>query len=174
MSGYRDKVLSREELRRVVEELHRQGKTLVFTNGCFDLLHIGHIRYLYDASRLGDVLIVGINSDESVTRLKGPSRPMIPEAERAEMLAALSCVDYVSIFSEDTPDELIKLIRPNVHVKGGDYRPEDLPEAPLVKSLGGRVVIAPLVNGRSTTITITHILERHSDWLNRAPGEKDS
>lgn len=174
MSGYRDKILSREELRRVVEELHRQGKTLVFTNGCFDLLHIGHIRYLYDASRLGDVLIVGINSDESVTRLKGPSRPMIPEAERAEMLAALSCVDYVSIFSEDTPDELIKLIRPNVHVKGGDYRPEDLPEAPLVKSLGGRVVIAPLVNGRSTTITITHILERHSDWLNRAPGEKDS
>lgn len=171
--SYRDKIVTRDQLRELVPSLRRDGAVIVFTNGCFDLLHIGHVRYLYEASRFGDALIVGVNSDQSTQRLKGPSRPLVPEGERAEMLAALTFVAYVSIFEEDTPDELIRIIRPEVHVKGGDYAPEDLPEAPLVRSLGGRVVIAPLVNGRSTTITIARVLERHSSWLRQPEGESE-
>jgi rfaE bifunctional protein nucleotidyltransferase chain/domain len=173
MSDYRSKIISRERLRTLVPQLRGEGKTIVFTNGCFDLLHIGHVRYLYEASGLGDVLIVGVNSDDSTRRLKGPSRPLVSEAERAEMLAALSFVSYVTIFSESTPDELIKIIRPDFHVKGGDYAPEELPEAPLVEQLGGKVVIAPLVDGKSTTITIARILERHSSLLQQRGEEAD-
>jgi rfaE bifunctional protein nucleotidyltransferase chain/domain len=158
-------ILDRSDLPDVVDSLRGDGRRIVFTNGCFDLLHIGHVRYLAEARAQGDVLIVGLNSDASVRRLKGETRPIVPDGERAEMLSALSSVDYVVIFGEDTPDELIRLVRPDVHVKGGEWTADTLPEADLVRSLGGRVFIASQVNGRSTTITIGRIVERHTEWL---------
>ncbi|NLC58304.1 MAG: D-glycero-beta-D-manno-heptose 1-phosphate adenylyltransferase [Armatimonadetes bacterium] len=155
------KIVSWEQLDAIVRRLKAEGKRIVFTNGCFDLLHIGHARYLQQARALGDFLIVGLNSDESVRRLKGPRRPLVPEAERAEMLAALACVDAVALFQEDTPDHLIRLVSPHLHAKGGDYRKEELPEAPLVESLGGEVRILPWVAGRSTTEIVLRVLERY-------------
>lgn len=130
----------------------RQGRRLVFTNGVFDLLHVGHLRLLRAARGLGDLLIVGLNDDDSVRRLgKGPNRPVNPLEDRAELLSALRPVDGVVAFSDDTPSRLIAYLRPEVHVKGGDYREEDLPEAGIVRSYGGEVVIFPTVAGRSTT-----------------------
>ena len=157
------KVLSRLELQQIVHDKKSEGKTVVFTNGCFDILHIGHVRYLQDARAQGNVLVVGVNSDESVSKLKGPERPVVPGYERVEILAALECVDYVTIFNEDTPIDLILTIKPNVHVKGGDYTPEGLPEADAVRSIGGRVVIVPFTSteteGRSTTNLIGKIVK---------------
>ncbi|MDX1934235.1 MAG: D-glycero-beta-D-manno-heptose 1-phosphate adenylyltransferase [Capsulimonadales bacterium] len=148
-------VLNRAAFAERAEELRQQGKRLVFTNGVFDILHVGHVRYLQEARSLGDALFVGVNSDASVKRLKGPERPIHPEDDRAEVLAALACVDSVCIFPEDNPQELLRLVRPSIHAKGGDYRtPDALPETPLVRSLGGDVVILKLVEGRSTTGTI--------------------
>ena len=159
------KLMRRSRLKKAVEQAKAHGKTVVFTNGCFDILHIGHVRYLQDARALGDLLIVGVNSDDSVRRLKGPDRPVVPEFERVEILSALECVDYVSIFSEDTPVDLILAIKPDIHVKGGDYRPEDLPEADAVRSVGGRIEIVSYTStnteGRSTTNLIGKIVERH-------------
>lgn len=129
----------------------RQGKRLVFTNGVFDILHAGHVQYLEQARALGDMLIVGINSDESVQRLKGPSRPFNSQEDRAKVLGALRCVDGVLLFEEQTPCALIEALKPDVHVKGGDYREENLPEAKIVRGYGGEVVILPLLEGRSTT-----------------------
>ena len=132
--------------------LRAAGKRVVFTNGVFDILHVGHLRYLEAARAPGDALLIGVNADDSVRRLKGPTRPINPEAERAELLAALRCVDGVCVFHEDTPMELIQAVRPDIHAKGGDYKtPDALPETPLVRSLGGQVVILPLVPDRSTT-----------------------
>ena len=145
------RVLSRAEMARAAEEARAAGKTVVFTNGCFDLLHVGHIRYLRSAREQGDLLFVGINSDRSVQRLKGPGRPLMPEEERAEMLAALRSVDAVSIFDEDGSEALIEAVRPQIHTKGGDYTEDQVPEAPLVRSLGGDVRIMPLAPGRSTS-----------------------
>lgn len=137
------------------EQLKSEGKRVVFTNGVFDILHVGHVRYLQSARALGDALLIGVNSDASVRRLKGPTRPINLEDERAEVLAALACVDGVCVFTEDTPLTLIEAVRPNIHAKGGDYQtPDALPETPLVRSLGGEVVILQLVEGRSTTKTI--------------------
>jgi rfaE bifunctional protein nucleotidyltransferase chain/domain len=134
------------------EALRAAGKRVVFTNGVFDILHVGHVRYLEQARDLGDALLVGINSDASVRRLKGPARPINAEGERAEVIAALRCVDGVCIFGEDRPDSLIEAVKPAVHAKGGDYAsPDALPEAPLVRRLGGEVVILSLVPDRSTT-----------------------
>ena len=145
-------ILNREQSGRRADELRSQGKRVVFTNGVFDLLHVGHVRYLLAARALGDALIIGVNSDESVRRLKGPTRPLNPEAERAEVLDALECVDSVCIFGEDTPHALIEIVRPDIHAKGGDYQtPDALPETALVRQLGGEVVILDLVVGRSTT-----------------------
>ena len=124
---------------------------VVTTNGCFDLLHVGHLRLLREAKAMGDVLVVAINDDGSVRRFKGPARPLVPAAERAELVAALEPVDYVVLFSEDTPEHALSVIRPAVHVKGGDYRVQDLPEAGVVEASGGRVVIVPLVPGHSTS-----------------------
>lgn len=135
-------------------------KKVVFTNGCFDILHPGHLQILYQASRLGDVLVVGINSDESVKRLKGETRPVNSVADRMLMLANLSYVAFVSEFVEDTPEEIIRELRPEVHVKGGDYREEDLPEAEIVRSYGGEVVILPYRQGYSTTKLIEKIHDR--------------
>lgn len=123
----------------------------VFTNGCFDLLHVGHIRYLQEARRCGDRLIVGVNSDTSVRRLKGSSRPIQTETDRAEILAALSCVDAVCVFGEDTPLELIREVQPDVLVKGGDWKPEQIVGADLVLARGGEVKSLSFIEGRSTT-----------------------
>ncbi|HEY3266496.1 MAG TPA: D-glycero-beta-D-manno-heptose 1-phosphate adenylyltransferase [Armatimonadota bacterium] len=154
-----ERVLPREELaRRLTAE--RAGRTVVFTNGCFDILHVGHIRALEAARALGDILVVGVNSDDSVRRLKGDARPIVPEAERAEMLAALKPVDFTVIFHEDTPVETIAALKPDVHVKSGDYNADSLPETPIVRSYGGRVEIVPFVHGFSTTDLIGTILQR--------------
>ena len=150
-------LVSREGLPALGERLRAEGKRIVFTNGCFDILHVGHLRYLQQARALGDVLVVGINTDAGVRRLKGPSRPIVPEDERAELLAGLECVDYVTLFDEPTPVETIAALRPHLHATGGDYRPEDLPEADTVRAAGGEVVILPRVPGRSTTDIVKRI-----------------
>lgn len=152
-------IVSRGELPALGNRLRAEGKRIVFTNGCFDVLHVGHLRYLRQARELGDVLVVGLNTDAGVRRLKGNSRPVVPESDRAEMLSGLSCVDYVTVFDEPLPVETIAALRPHVHAKGGDYRAEDLPEAECVHALGGEVVILPLVPGRSTTEMLTRIKE---------------
>jgi D-beta-D-heptose 7-phosphate kinase/D-beta-D-heptose 1-phosphate adenosyltransferase len=156
------KVLERDALVRVVQQHRQQGRRMVFTNGCFDLLHVGHMRYLQQARSFGDLLIVALNDDASVLRLKGEQRPLIPQAERASVLAALACVDYVTVFSEDTPLELIRLLRPDVLVKGGDYVPETVVGRDEVESYGGSVAIVPYVEGVSTTHIIDSVLKRYS------------
>lgn len=153
----RAKIKGLGELMPIIANLKNQGKRIVFTNGCFDLLHAGHITYLAQAKSLGDVLIVGLNSDVSVRALKGEERPLVPQQDRALLLASLSFVDFVVIFDELTPHRLIAAIKPDVHVKGGDYTEGDLPEAPLVRSYGGQVVILPKVEGRSTTDLVQRI-----------------
>jgi rfaE bifunctional protein nucleotidyltransferase chain/domain len=153
------KVLDREQLANSLEPRRAGGERIVFTNGCFDILHVGHTRYLAQARALGDLLVVGLNGDRSVRALKGEARPLVPEDERAEMLAALEAVDYVSLFDEQRPDALIEVVKPHIHVKGGDYKVEELPEAPIVEKYGGRVVIMPLVEGRSTTNVIARVLD---------------
>jgi rfaE bifunctional protein nucleotidyltransferase chain/domain len=135
----------------------RAGKQVVFTNGCFDILHVGHVRYLQEARAQGDWLVVGLNTDASVRRLKGPSRPLQSEEARAEILAALACVDFVTFFSEDTPENLIRELRPDVLVKGGDYSIESIVGAPFVQSYGGRVKSLQFVDGFSTTSIIKKI-----------------
>jgi rfaE bifunctional protein nucleotidyltransferase chain/domain len=133
----------------------------VFTNGCFDLLHAGHLALLRKARAFGDRLVVGVNSDDSVRRLKGERRPLVPAAERALLLAGLSVVDHVVVFDEDDPRTLLAALHPGIHVKGGDYRAADLPETPLVHSWGGRVEIVPLVPGLASSRLVKTILERY-------------
>lgn len=140
------------QLKTLIDALKADGKRIVFTNGCFDLLHIGHVRYLKQAKKLGDILVIGLNSDASVRGLK-PERPIIPETERAEVLAALAAVDYVTIFSEETPYALIKLLRPDVLVKGGDWKKEDIVGADVVPEVHS----LPYIEGRSTTEIIRKI-----------------
>jgi D-glycero-beta-D-manno-heptose 1-phosphate adenylyltransferase len=159
--GTAGKVLSLDELAVVRRELAAAGRTVVFTNGHFDLLHVGHVRYLQAARTLGDCLIVGLNGDASTTALKGPGRPLVPQEERAELLAALACVDYVTIFDELTAERLVAALRPDIYVKGGDYAEgKPLPEAAVVAAYGGRVELVDLTNGRSTTNLIHTILSR--------------
>lgn len=150
-------VLSREEAKQWVQSLQSQGKKVVFTNGCFDILHVGHVRYLQHARELGDALIIGVNSDVSVRKIKGPTRPINNEDDRAEILTSLACVDVAVLFNEDTPEAIIAELKPDVHVKAGDYTEDQLPEAKIVRSYGGEVVIAPFVDGKSTTKTIQKI-----------------
>ena len=145
------KILSRSALVNQLTEAKQSGSRVVFTNGCFDVLHTGHLHLLQRARALGDLLVVGINSDRSVKRLKGHDRPLIGEDERAELLAALSCVDYVTIFSERTPLRVITAIKPNVLVKGADYSISDVVGRDAVKRWGGRVELVPLLPGFSTT-----------------------
>lgn len=145
------------ELGAIVTEHRRAGRTIVFTNGCFDVLHPGHVRYLTQARALGDLLVVAVNSDGSVRRLKGPDRPVNPVEDRAALLAALECVDHVVVFEEDSPAGLIEAVRPDVYVKGGDYPPEMVPEAPLVRRLGGQVRTLGYVPDRSTSAIIDRI-----------------
>ncbi|MHA1833303.1 MAG: D-glycero-beta-D-manno-heptose 1-phosphate adenylyltransferase [Candidatus Baldrarchaeia archaeon] len=153
----RSKIKTLTELKQIVDKIRRQGKKIVFTNGCFDLLHIGHVRYLQEAKNLGDILIVAVNSDESVKKIKGKGRPIIPAEERSEVIAALECVDYVVVFHETLPNRMIKILKPDVHVKGGDYSIGELPEAKIVKSHGGKVVILGKVEGHSTSEIIKRV-----------------
>jgi D-beta-D-heptose 7-phosphate kinase/D-beta-D-heptose 1-phosphate adenosyltransferase len=150
-SGRGSHVKSRSDLRTLCSDLHSRGHTVVFTNGCFDLLHIGHVHLLSQAKKFGDALVVAINSDASVRRVKGPSRPVIPEDARAEMLGALECVDYVTIYDEDTPIPLLKQIRPDVIVKGREYGREGVVGGDLVESMGGRIELVDMVEGFSTS-----------------------
>lgn len=129
----------------------RTGKKVVFTNGCFDLLHVGHVRYLQEARRLGDLLVIGVNSDASTKRLKGPTRPIQNENDRAEILAALACVDFTVIFEEDTPAKLIESVKPDVLVKGGDWKIDQIVGGDFVQSYGGKVMSLQFVDGKSTT-----------------------
>lgn len=154
------RVLDRDEMVERVRQWRESGETVVFTNGCFDILHVGHLKTLSRARSEGSRLVVGVNSDQSVRRLKGPTRPVNTEADRAELLSALRCVDAVVVFAEDTPVELLEVLKPNVHVKGGDYNVEDLPEREVVEKNGGRIVIIPLVPGRSTTKLIKKTREQ--------------
>jgi rfaE bifunctional protein nucleotidyltransferase chain/domain len=152
-------VIPVDRLTALGEALRNKERRIVFTNGHFDLLHVGHLRYLQAARTLGDVLVVGVNDDAVTTARKGPARPILPEAERAELLAGLACVDYVTIFHEPTAERTVALLRPDIYVKGGDYAPggADLPEARIVAEYGGETVILPLEEGRSTSAIVAAI-----------------
>ena len=150
-------ILDRKELLRARAELRAAGRRLVFTNGCFDILHVGHVRYLAAARRLGDSLLVAVNSDRSVRALKGPGRPVMNESERAELLAALTAVDFVTVFDEESPRRLIAEVLPDVLVKGGDYGLEEIHGREEVEAAGGRVLSLPFVQGASTTDIIGKI-----------------
>lgn len=145
---------------RLAGQWRREGKRLVLANGCFDLLHVGHVRYLEGARRLGDVLLVGINSDRSVARLKGPGRPIMTADERAELVGSLAAVDGVVIFDEDTADALVRALRPTVHAKGTDYTTESVPEGAAVRETGGRVAIAGDAKQHATRDLIRLIADR--------------
>src|SRR5579883_1659571 len=159
------KIIAREVLAPAVARRQERGEQGIFTNGCFDLLHLGHVRYLQEARALGDFLILGLNSDESVASLKGPGRPLVPADERAEILAALACVDYVIVFPETTAISTVELLRPAIYVKGGDYAGAQgnepdlarLPEAPAVLAYGGTIRLIHYLPGHSTTELIAAI-----------------
>jgi len=157
MYSIADKIKTVDDLAEIVQSRQANGETIVLTNGVFDLLHVGHTRYLAEARALGDALIVAVNSDESVRGFKDPLRPIVPLAERMEMLASLACVDYVAAFETRTPVPLIEQVRPLIYAKGGDYALEDLPEAAVVLGYGGSVRILSLIAGRSTTNIIARV-----------------
>ncbi|MDV6236968.1 D-glycero-beta-D-manno-heptose 1-phosphate adenylyltransferase [Leptospira ellisii] len=154
----RNNIVSWDKVSEFADRI-RTDKRIVFTNGCFDLVHRGHLTYLSQARELGDFLWVGINADLSVKRLKGEQRPVVSEEDRAVLLSNLRFVDAVTIFPQDTPLDLIRLVKPTIHVKGGDYTAEDLPETPLVREFGGEVRILPFVPGKSTSLLIQKILK---------------
>ncbi len=157
----KEKIKEKKELVKILEGFRANGKRIVFTNGCFDLLHVGHVRYLEEARSLGDVLVVGVNTDRSVRGLKGPKRPILPEGERAEVLSGLSCVDYVTLFDEPTPLQLITALRPHLLVKGGDWTKEETVGKEIVEASGGEVAILPFTAGASTSTLIDTILKRY-------------
>lgn len=155
-----NKIISADDLS---EKLKGNTKKIVFTNGCFDIFHVGHLRYLKESAKYGDILVVGVNSDASIKRLKGAKRPIVPQAERMELLSSLSFVTYVVPFDEDTPYEIIKKIKPNIITKGGDYNPNDVVGKDVVESQGGKVIICPLIENKSTTNIIDKILEAYNE-----------
>lgn len=155
----KNKIKNLEELKKIRSKYKNRSEKVVFTNGCFDLLHIGHVRYLYEAKKQGDILIVALNSDSSVKKLKGNNRPIINESERAELLAALEMIDYIIIFEELTAKKLINNIKPDIYVKGGDYSKESLTEWTTVEKNGGEVRLLKEIKGRSTTSLIKKINE---------------
>lgn len=157
-----DKIFKREALKEKVQVLKEGGKKIVFTNGCFDLLHIGHVRYLEAARAEGDVLVVAVNSDSSVRQIKGPGRPIVPENERAEVLSALACVDFVTLFDEPDPLVTIRSLTPDVLVKGADWGEDAIVGRDVVESMGGRVIRIPLTEGASTSRIIEKILANSS------------
>jgi len=157
MEDYRHKIKALTEAKQEIDHLKSMGKKVVFTNGCFDILHVGHARYLYKARTLGDYLIVAVNSDRSVRGIKGPERPVVNQDERAEMVAALEFVDTVIIFDRDTPFEVIKYLMPDMLVKGGDWKPEDIVGSDIVIAAGGEVRSIDFVEGHSTSRLIEKI-----------------
>ncbi|MGB5218103.1 MAG: D-glycero-beta-D-manno-heptose 1-phosphate adenylyltransferase [Smithella sp.] len=156
-----NKILDREALRKKLIELRNQGKKIAFTNGCFDILHVGHVRYLREARKTGDVLVLALNSDSSIRAIKGEKRPLVSEQERAEVLAALEFIDFVTIFPELTPLELINFLKPDVLIKGGDWPEEKVVGREEVKQWGGRVAIIPEVEGKSTTNVVEKIIKTY-------------
>ncbi len=156
------KVRRLETLQPLVEEFKRNGKTVVFANGCFDLLHVGHIRYLEGARQLGDLLIVGLNSDDSVRKLKGSTRPLMPEDERAEILSAISFVDYIVVFSDPTVERILLQLVPHIHCKGTDYTEDSVPERDAVLSYGGKIAIVGDPKDHSTRDFIQEILNKNA------------
>lgn len=154
-----NKIMRKEELKKELEALRRQGRKIAFTNGCFDILHVGHVRYLREAKKTADVLILALNSDISVRTIKGEKRPLVPQDERADVVAALESIDYVTLFDEPTPLELIEYLRPDVLIKGGDWAEENIVGRNAVKSWGGRVVVIPETEGASTTNIIDKVLK---------------
>ncbi len=161
-------IFNRKKLIEKIKKLKRSGKKVVFTNGCYDLIHVGHIRLLQNAKKLGDALVVGLNSDKSVSRIKGPKRPLINQKERAEMLAALSCVDIVTVFNEDDPFNIIKDILPDVLVKGGDWKKGTIIGADIVEAAGGKVRNVKYIEGKSTT----NLVQKVVDSYGRKAGKK--
>ncbi|MFW5749972.1 MAG: D-glycero-beta-D-manno-heptose 1-phosphate adenylyltransferase [Halanaerobium sp.] len=157
------KIMELETLKKETDARKAAGELIVFTNGCFDILHVGHIRYLKKAASLGDKLVLAVNSDSSVRKLKGQSRPYVPEAERLELLSALEMVDYLVLFSEADAKKLLEEIKPQIYVKGGDYRIADLPEAETVYSYGGKIVLISEVKGKSTTNIIKKIRQSKNE-----------
>jgi D-glycero-beta-D-manno-heptose 1-phosphate adenylyltransferase len=149
-----------DEAARLAERLRGEGKRIVLANGCFDLLHVGHVRYLGDARRRGDVLFVGVNADDAVARLKGPGRPIMPFEERAEILSALRAVDHVVVFHDETADRLVAAIRPDVHAKGTDYTPASVPEAATARAVGAEVAITGDPKTHATRDLIRVVVER--------------
>jgi D-beta-D-heptose 7-phosphate kinase/D-beta-D-heptose 1-phosphate adenosyltransferase len=159
----REKIKKRKELLKIIKNLKSKGKRIVFTNGCFDLLHLGHVRYLEEAKSLGDILVVAVNSDSSVRKLKGPKRPILPEADRTEILSGLECVDYITIFNEPDPLKLITSLKPDLLVKGGDWAREQIVGREVVENSGGELLIIPFIKGSSTTNVIDTILRRFQE-----------
>jgi rfaE bifunctional protein nucleotidyltransferase chain/domain len=163
LTTYARKAVTWDTLLERRARARQERKTIVWTNGCFDLLHIGHVRNLQAARSLGDILVVGVNSDTSVRRLKGPGRPLVPAVQRVEILTALECVDYVVVFEELTPEAALARLQPQVHCKGADYAPPNgqaIPEAPVVASYGGRIEFLPLVPGLSSSDLLRRLREQ--------------
>ncbi|MBI2612534.1 D-glycero-beta-D-manno-heptose 1-phosphate adenylyltransferase [Candidatus Kaiserbacteria bacterium] len=161
-AGRKARILPFPKIVRLVQRAKERGSKIVTTNGCFDILHVGHVRYLSYAKKLGDLLIVGVNSDDSVRKLKGVGRPICPERERAEVVASLRSVDAVFIFDDTTPMRWLKILKPDVHVKGADRSMREIVERKAVRSYGGRVVLAPFHKGRSTSAVIRTVTHYHS------------
>jgi rfaE bifunctional protein nucleotidyltransferase chain/domain len=157
MEKYRLKIRELPDAKKEVERLRSKNKKIVFTNGCFDILHIGHARYLYAAREMGDFLIVAMNSDRSVKAIKGPDRPIMNQYERSDMLASLECVDIVVTFDEDNPMEVIRYLMPDILVKGGDWKEEDIIGADVVRAAGGQIRTIPYIRGYSTSGIIKRI-----------------
>ncbi len=157
------KIIGLDELERKTRVLQKEGKRLVFTNGCFDVLHAGHVRYLKAARLQGDLLVLGLNSDQSVRSIKGERRPIVPQEQRAEVLAALSCVDYITLFDEPDPLHLIQILKPAVLVKGADWAEKDIIGADVVRRSGGEVVRVKLTPDISTSLIINRIVHRYGD-----------
>lgn len=160
---FKDNLLTVEEMRKEIVKLQKDGKRVVFTNGVFDILHIGHLTYLEEAGNLGDILVVGVNSDASVKVNKGDKRPINSQKNRAYVLLGTKFVDYAVIFDEKTPEKLLDILKPDVHVKGGDYKKEDLPETKIVEGNGGEVKILSFVDNVSTTQIINKIIEAYKN-----------
>ena len=153
------KIVGQAKLSKTLAKARARGKKVVFTNGCFDIIHAGHVKYLADAKKKGDILVIGLNSDKSVRAIKGPSRPLNIENDRAKVLAALESVDFVTIFGEPTPEELIKKLKPDVLIKGGDWKIKDIVGGDFVRSRGGKVTRIPFLKGRSTSSVIEKLLK---------------
>lgn len=152
-----EKLIEKEKLDNIIKKLKSENKKIVFTNGCFDILHAGHVRYLKESKKFGDILIVGLNSDISVKKIKGESRPINSEMDRAEVLAGLEAVNYIVLFDETSPVKLLEEIKPDIYTKGADYTVETLPEAKTVLSYGGKIEFIKFLEGRSTTKIIDKI-----------------